>query len=78
MIKFNNDCNLLEVFTGLLTPISKVFVDEDNARRENTEESSKSEHDKVSDTHRQRRLASEHGFLPPVLVEGGQLDIDRR
>jgi hypothetical protein len=42
MIKFNND--LLEMFTGLVTPISKVLVDEDNARRKNTEEGSKSEH----------------------------------
>jgi hypothetical protein len=78
IIKFNNDFNLLEMFTGLVTPISKVFVDEDNARRENTEESSKSEHDEVSDTLGERRLASEHGFLPPVLVEGGQLDTNRR
>jgi hypothetical protein len=43
MIKLN-DFNLLEMFAGLVTPISKVLVDEDDARRKNTEEGSKSEH----------------------------------
>jgi hypothetical protein len=66
------------MFTGLLTPISEVFVDDDNARRKNTEEESKSEHNKVSDTNRERRLASEHGFLPLVPVEGGQLEFHNR
>jgi hypothetical protein len=70
--------DLLEMFTGLCTSISKVLVDQDKACRENTEEGSKSEHHKVSDTNGERRLASEHGFLPPVSFEGGQLDIDRR
>jgi hypothetical protein len=70
--------NLLEMFTGLVTPFSKVLVDEDNARRENTEESSKSEHNKVSNTLRERRLASEHGFLAPVPLEGGKLELDSR
>jgi hypothetical protein len=66
------------MFTGLGTPFSKVLVDEDNARRENTEESSKSEHNKISNTFRERRLASEHGFLPPVPVKGGKLENDSR
>jgi hypothetical protein len=75
MIKLNDCFNLLEMFAGLFTPISKVLVNEDDARRENTEESSKSEHNEVSNTDRERRLASKHGFLPPVPVEGGQLDL---
>jgi hypothetical protein len=73
MIKLNV-LNVLEMFAGLFTPLSKVLVNEDNARRKDTEESSKSEHNKVSNTDRERRLASEHGFLPPVPVEGGKLD----
>jgi hypothetical protein len=77
MIK-QNDFNLLEMLTGLFTPFSKVLVDEDNARREDTEESSKSEHNKVSNTFRERRLASEHGLLPLVPVEGGELEVDTR
>jgi hypothetical protein len=77
MIKLD-DVNLLEMLTGLVTPFSKVLVDEDNARRENTEESSKSEHNEVSNTFRERRLASEKGFLSPVPLKGGQLDLISR
>jgi hypothetical protein len=73
------NANLLEMFAGLVTPLSEVFVDDDNARRKDTEEESKSEHNKVSDTNWERRLASEHGFLSLVPVEGGQLEFhDRR
>jgi hypothetical protein len=74
MIKLNDCFNLLEMLAGLFTSFSKVLVNEDNARRKDTEESSKSEHNKVSNTDREGGLASEHRFLPPVPIEGGQLD----
>jgi hypothetical protein len=45
MIKLN-DLDVLEMFAGLFTPLSKVLVNEDNARRKDTEESSKPEHNK--------------------------------
>jgi hypothetical protein len=70
--------HLLEMFTCLVTPISKVLVDEDNTRRENTKQSSKSEHNKVSNTLRERRFASEKGLLAPVLLERGSFELNGR
>jgi hypothetical protein len=63
------------MLTGDFTPLSKVFVDEDKNRREDAEEKAESEHNKVPNTFRERRLPSEEGVLPLVPVEGGELEV---
>lgn len=55
------------------TPGTKIFVQVNKDRSDDREEKSKPEDNKVSDTLRKRRLASEEGVLSPILVKGREI-----
>lgn len=60
------------MFGGDFTLGTEILVQQDKGSCDQTEEQSKSEHNQVSNTLRQRRFTSKEGGIPTVLEEGGE------
>ena len=67
--------NLLEMFGGNLSLGSEILVQEHQTSGDNTEESTETEDDQVTDTLGKRRYSSEEGGLSIVSEEGGAIVI---
>ena len=67
-------CNLLKMLTCNLALGSKVSVQNDEGRGNDTEDNTKTNHDGKSDTLGQRRFTSEEGVLSGVFIERRSLN----
>ena len=64
--------NLLEMLTGDISCCTEVLVHVDDKGGEDTEKYAETEHDEVTNAHREGRLTAEERFLSLVSIVGGR------